>query len=219
MPAADRAAFADDKRVVGLLLGRLLNVGPAGSVDEAVEAAVCRDLGHPEVRRLDELVSVVLGKRLGKPLPPMTAKQRLAQVPAAAFGLPAASAKAVRAAAVKRWVSAGPAEGPMAGPADVPEADPAAFADAVNAAAAASPTGWFGPNKVFINHVHRRLADGTPLEAFKARLVEANTAGRVTLARADLASEMDAGDVAESAARHPLGGEFHFVVVPPGRGA
>jgi hypothetical protein len=210
VPPADRPAFADDKRVVALMLGQLFDVGPAGSVEAAIEAVVCKDLGHPEVRSLDELVAAVLARRLGKPIPPMPAKQRSTQVPAVAFGLPQTSAKAVRSAAVKRWAASGPA---------VRQErldDLASFAAAVNGAAASSPTGWFGDDKVFISHVHRRLADGTPIGDFKRRLVEANTAGLVKLARADLVAAMDPADVQESETRY-LTAEFHFVRVEQGR--
>jgi hypothetical protein len=209
VPPAERAAFRDDKRVVGLLLGELLGVGPAPSVTEAIEAAVCHDLGYPQVRHLADVVPLVLGKRLGKPLPPMSPKELAAQVPAVAFNVPKGDAKTLRAAALKRWAASSQAAKP---PAD----DLPSFAAVVNRAAAASPTGWFGPNKVFINHVHRQLADGGSLDAFKRRLVEANTAGLVTLARADLVGAMDPVDVRESETRY-LTAEFHFIRVDQGR--
>ena len=209
VPAGERVAFRDDKRVVGLLLGELLGVGPAASVAEAIEAAVCHDLGYPQVRQLSDVVPLVLGKRLGKPLPPMSPKELAAQVPAVAFNVPKGDAKTLRAAALKRWATSSAAGEP---PAD----DLPAFAAAVNRAAASSATGWFGSDKVFINHVHRQLADGASLDAFKRRLVEANTAGLVTLARADLVGAMDPVDVSESETRY-LTAEFHFVRVDQGR--
>ena len=210
VPPADRPAFADDKRVVALMLGQLFDVGPAASVEEAIEAVVCKELGHPEARSLDELVAAVLGRRLGKPIPPMPAKQRSTQVPAIAFGLPQASAKAIRSAAVKRWAASRPAVRQ-----ERPD-DLASFAGAVNAAAASSPTGWFGDDKVFISHVHRGLGGDVPIDEFKRQLVEANTAGLVKLARADLVAAMDPADVRESEVRY-LTAEFHFVRVEPGR--
>ena len=86
----------------------------------------------------------------------------------------------------------------------------------MNRAAAASPTGWFGDDKVFISHVHRQMGDGPSLDSFKRRLVEANTAGLVQLARADLVAAMDPADVSASEVTY-LTAEFHFVRVEKGR--
>ncbi len=207
VPVEDRVVFNDDKRVIPLLLGRQFGVGPVASVDQAIQAVVCKDLGHPEARDLNTLVASVLSSRLGKTLPPLPLKEMDKQVPAAVFDLPAASPKAVRAAALKQWAA-------MSRPAradDLPS-----FAAAVNRTAAASPTGWFGDDKVFISHVHRQLADGTSLDAFKQRLVEANTAGLVQLARADLVAAMDPADVRASEVKY-LTAEFHFIRVEKGR--
>jgi hypothetical protein len=212
VPADQRAVYRDDKRVVPLLLGQALDVGPAESVEAAVAAAVSRDVGYPQCHSLDELVSAVLSKRLGKTVPPLTAKQRATLVPAAVFGLPDARPAAVRAAAVKRWATDGE-EAPPPPPPPAAE-DLSAFAERVNGAAAASSTGRWGDDKVFISHVHRHLNDGSDLAEFKRRLVEANTAGLIRLARADLVAAMDPADVRESEAAHPLGAEFHFVRIP-----
>ena len=82
-------------------------------------------------------------------------------------------------------------------------------------AARACQTGRFGENKVFISHVFRKcreLYSAAPMmEAdFKQRLVQANHAGLVALARADLVQAMSSLDVAESETYY-LNAVFHFV--------
>jgi hypothetical protein len=103
---------------------------------------------------------------------------------------------------VRRWLAGGSAAEDLAG-----------FARRAQAAAAASPTGRFGDNKVFIAHVQAALADpALDLPAFKARLVDAHREVLVTLTRADLVEAMDPRDVAESETRY-LGATFHFMRV------
>jgi hypothetical protein len=97
------------------------------------------------------------------------------------------------------------------------EFDLAAFARTVQAAARDCPTGRFGDNKVFINHVWRRLSEeprfaGMNLNEFKRRLTEANTANMLTLSRADLVSVMDPEDVRESETPY-LNAVFHFILI------
>ena len=87
----------------------------------------------------------------------------------------------------------------------------------MKAAAHDCPTGRFGDNKVFINHVWRWLRDepsvpAMDLPAFKERLTEANRARLLTLSRADLPHIMDATDVRESES-HYLNAAFHFILV------
>ena len=219
VPAEQRAAYRDDKRVVPLLVGQALDVGPADSVEAAVAAAVCRDVGYPQCRTIDELISAVLSKRLGKSIPPLTAKARATLAVTSVLGTPDAKPATVRAAALKRWAAGATDSDAEPKPASEvprrpgPTDDLSTFAAGVNAAAAASKSGRWGDDKVFISHVHRQLNDGSDLTAFKRRLVEANTAGLVRLARADLVAAMDPADVRQSEATHPLGAEFHFVRV------
>jgi DNA-binding transcriptional ArsR family regulator len=91
------------------------------------------------------------------------------------------------------------------------------FARTVLAAARACPTGWFGDDQVFINHVWKQLADHAELahlglEGFKEKLIEAHQKGLLELRRADLVQLMDPHDVAESTARlyHAV---FNFIRV------
>ena len=107
-PADQRAAAADGKRVAGLLVGEALAVGPADHVTGAVEAAVCVDLGFPRLRSADALVSDVIGKRLGKTLPPdLSVTDRNDLVARVLLDATRTDADALRMAAVKRWATAG----------------------------------------------------------------------------------------------------------------
>ncbi len=76
--------------------------------------------------------------------------------------------------------------------------------------------GRFGPHKVFIAAVWRRLsADprfaGMTEAQFKRRLVDANREGLLELARADLVGAMNQREIMASEIRD-LGSEFHFVL-------
>jgi hypothetical protein len=74
------------------------------------------------------------------------------------------------------------------------------------------PEGRFGPYKVFIAAVYLelRIVDMTMAE-FKARLVDANRNGTLSLARADLVGAMDPKMVAASEIYH-MATSFHFVI-------
>jgi hypothetical protein len=85
------------------------------------------------------------------------------------------------------------------------------------AAARACPTGRFGDNKVFINHLCRYLQNepGFPrlaLEEFKRRLTEANAARLLVLSRADMAPDLPQDDVRASETSY-LNAHFHFVTL------
>ncbi len=212
-PPGQRSAARDGNRLAGLLVGEALDVGPAETVTEAVAAAVCRDLGFPDLRSMEALTTAVIGRRLGKPLPAgMTVTDRNRLVTQVVLGTPKDTADVLRAAAVRQWATGGP---PAA------DANPgggdqslAAFAAAVRRAAAATPTGRWG-DKVFISHVHRHMPGHPSLEAFKRRLVEANTEGLVRLHQADLMAALDPADVRASETAY-LSAVFHFVSSEPG---
>ena len=133
---------------------------------------------------------------------------------------------AFREAALRQWVQQAalpetvirPA-GTVGDDAEVPRErlpeDLPRFAGVVNAAAERSPTGRFGEKKVFIAHVWRELlatgqAGAEEWDRFKKQLVQANTAGRIHLSRADLAGAHDSEDVRASEIAY-LDEKFHFV--------
>ena len=92
------------------------------------------------------------------------------------------------------------------------------FAATVLAAASQVPAaGRFGADRVFISAVWKQLgaqrdAMGPNLDAFKTRLIDANRALRLTLARADMPGAMNRATVAASEIAC-LNSTFHFVVV------
>lgn len=73
----------------------------------------------------------------------------------------------------------------------------------------------FGARKVFVVAVFRELlvscADVWPISKFKDRLIQANLAGLLSLARADLVGAMPAATVAASEIES-LGATYHFVI-------
>lgn len=87
------------------------------------------------------------------------------------------------------------------------------FAAAVVARAASCDACQFDPHHAYISRLWRSFrAEGDPvtLEAFKARLVGANQARRLTLSRADYVEAMDPAAVRESEIRYHSA-RFHFV--------
>jgi hypothetical protein len=95
--------------------------------------------------------------------------------------------------------------------------DPATFAATVQATARTCPTGHWGDNKVFINHVWRQLQQEPnfpqlELAAFKGRLIEANQRGLLRLERADLVEAMNPDDVRESETPF-LTATYHFILI------
>mgnify|MGYP003505294576 FL=1 len=93
------------------------------------------------------------------------------------------------------------------------------FAASVLAAAAKVPAaGRFGSDRVFVSALWKQLgadrdAMGPTFDAFKSRLLDANRALRLTLARADMPGAMNRATVAASEISY-LNSTFHFVVVP-----
>ena len=93
------------------------------------------------------------------------------------------------------------------------------FTAAVLAAASQVPAaGRFGSDRVFVSALWKQLgadrdAMGPTFDAFKTRLLDANRARLLTLARADMPGAMNRATVAASEIRH-LNSTFHFVVLP-----
>jgi hypothetical protein len=219
-----------EENLAAILLKRRfeLAVSPSPGLGEALEALVCRELGFPETTTLEEVKRRVLSRLVGAEelLDSQTVKKTLPRV---LLNAKRGGVAGLRDVLLASWAegnaslpetapSAGPRpEAPVVGEAVPSEFDLQAFAQTVKAAARSCPTGRFGDNKVFINHVWRCLRDepGFPpmdLPTFKHRLTEANNARLVTLSRADLPEVMDPADVQESQTRY-LNGEFHFVLV------
>ena len=92
------------------------------------------------------------------------------------------------------------------------------FARTVLAAASQVPAaGRFGSDRVFVSALWKQLGEqrdamGPTFDAFKSRLLDANRARLLTLARADMPGAMDRATVEASEIRY-LNSTFHFVVV------
>lgn len=165
-------------------------------------------------RGLDGARAVVLSRLLDLPWrPSSTLTSVLDNYLARTLELGSAPRHALRPALVARAIAPETEESS----ADLQEEafDLGVFAREVLSAAAASSSGWFGEDKVFISHVwasyaHRPGSRVRDLDAFKHRLVEAHRANLLTLIRADLVEAMDPKDVAASETRY-LNATFHFL--------
>jgi len=196
-----------------------LPLGTAPTLNAALEALACQQLGFAEETKLSTVRDRVLCRLLGVP-EPLSRKQLGPQVVRAAIGARRADLPSFRDTVLHDWL-AGPvtpqtSDGEDAGPPPEPEPfDLPVFAATVLAAARTCRTGWFGDNKVFIHHVWEQLQGETnlpvrSLEEFKKRLVEANHVGLLQLSRADLVQAMDPADVQQSETRY-LDAVFHFI--------
>jgi hypothetical protein len=201
-----------------------LPAGAGASLKTALEALACKEMGFPEETSVEAVKVRVLGKLLGtdERLP---LKEIQKQLPRVAIGARNSKPDALRDALLQRWADPTGTAQPAPAPAGEPETEPEpvaefdlpTFAETVKAAARDCPTGRFGDNKVFINHVWRHLQNepGFPhldLTAFKNALAEANHAGLLKLSRADLVQVMDPADVLESETPY-LDAVFHFILL------
>jgi hypothetical protein len=217
-----------------------LHIKEGASLRQTIEATacqqICEQLGLEPLFDFESLQLAVFN-RLLKPTVPLTAKTLGEQLPGYALGATRSGLQGLRDAILSRWLEAPPEtqppvasshlvmpSAPEARPVEPPREekrelhlDPTTFAATVQAAARSSPTGHWGDNKVFINHVWRQLQQEPnfpqlDLAAFKERLVEANQRGLLRLERADLVEAMNPDDVRESETTF-LQEKHHFVVV------
>jgi hypothetical protein len=155
--------------------------------------------------------------------PGMSDTAILNRIAAKAAGSSRADKTAIRTALIRTWLGA---DGTVlaAPPAQSTQThsetafDLHRFAVAVNEAAREAPSGRWGSNKVFVNHVWReftsRAAAGAPaLAAFKRHLLEANRQGLLRLSRADLVISMPEDDVRDSEITTVGDDVFHFVTI------
>jgi hypothetical protein len=217
--SADDAEYAkadNGEKFAALLLKRKLDL-PAGTghtLTAVIEALICRQLGHPDLTKLNDLIATALGKAAGgDPIKKGDAKKVLPRVLLDATSL---DIEKLRAAVLGGRIDLCKPEPVTEEPLD--EAfDLTDFANTVKSAARRCPTGRFGGYKVFINHIWNELRDEPRfaplgLEGFKQKLVEANRANLLTLSRADLVQLMDPADVRESETTY-LNATFHFILV------
>jgi hypothetical protein len=187
------------------------------------DTLVWRSLGLPgnPKKTPPEIRTHFLAQELGRPdSPPVRLLRHLA---ARDVGAVRPDLRGLREALARRWLAA--ASWQVAGGPEQVGTDrsrPSAPADrlselaaAVRDAAARAREGVFGRTMVFIASLWRTLQShpavaGLSLDEFKHRLVAANRAGLLVLARADLVAAMDPRDVSESEIRH-LEASYHFV--------
>jgi hypothetical protein len=189
-----------------------LSVRRTATIKHVMIGLVGKDLGFADETDWKRLLRRVVSRHL-KSSEVLSNKEINKQFPRVTLDLPAGRSNHLQARLIRDYLARRPAD-PV--PAET-TFDLAAFAATVRTAARHCPTGRYGENKVFISHLHRYLRDEPSfppldLDMFKSRLAEANAAGLIELARADLVQDMDPADVRDSEIRR-LTGLFHFVTI------
>lgn len=225
-PAAEatKKRFNRSENVAAILLKQRFDLpgGANSTLGQMLEMLVCRELGFPESTTLAQVKRLVLS-RLSRSEKPLSTRELNSKAPRALLGAKKGGMAGLADLLLDGWADGTAQSTPRLLP-DTTTEEPAreefdlpAFAVTVKAAARDCPTGRFGDNKVFINHVWRRLRGESSfpaldLPAFKEKLVEANNARLLTLSRADLVEVMNPADVQESRTSY-LNAEFNFILV------
>jgi hypothetical protein len=202
--------------LAALLLREKFSLSPSrtNTLRQVFEALVCQNLGFSDLASFSQLQDVILNRIIKAP-EPLSGKQLKKQVPRILLETSGGTIDAFRDVLLKGWIDPDPEE----------HADTAfdlpVFAKTIKTIARDCSSGRFGHNKVFINHVWRRLQEepGLPpmdLATFKQRLVEANVQRLLTLSRADLVQVMNPTDVRESETPY-LNSVFHFILLEDAR--
>jgi len=210
---SDAKAYSEAKKLAPLLLKRKhgLPVGTGSSLKDVFAAIACQQLGYRDYTKLEELLPLLLGKAIGSNEPlTMSRAENVARV---LLDAPKPGMEGLRAIALAELTNIG-ARSSIVPPEPF---DLEAFANTVLAVARKSPSGRFGDNKVFINHVWRQTKDEPQfptlnLPAFKEKLIEATRENLLTLSRADMYEELPASDLdeAETAYQNTV---FHFILL------
>jgi hypothetical protein len=207
--AEAKRALQDGEAIQASVLGAELGVREVRTLRELCNELVVASLGMAPTRvTLNRILAHVLAQRAGVEAKgePSELGARLA---AAALRARKSDKRSLARALARRWTTSNGASAPAPGSND--------FSAAVVAAVPrVGPTGRYGPEKVFISALWRALPDsaksgGMTLEVFKRWLLDANAAGSVVLARADLVGAMDPTLVSESEVAD-RGATFHFVL-------
>jgi len=233
--------FGDGEKLQAAVIAKQLGLASHGTLASLFDDLVARELGLPPGKVTMDRIRVHLLARRAGVTARGKASDVARQVAASALRAPQASAAYLRIALVRRWLgdpaprtANGRADVP--GPpypgsnhhdtpatARAPEPEPTAPLDnrafaamIIDAIHAVGPDGRFGPYKVFVSAIWRQLAhdprrDGMTLDELKQRLLAANRASLLDLARADLVGAMDRDDVAMSEITD-RGASFHFVL-------
>lgn len=235
LPAGSKPPTA--AKLVPTLVTRQLGLKPGLTPGKLLEAIAFRELGFPDIGSWKELQAAALNRLLSRTTGQsvnLAGKQLESQVPLAVLGVSRAAPEVIKAKVLRDWLAKKPRSSESGGVEERSSPDrhqptpPLAdargsfnltdFAHRVtDAARNVPPAGWFGQNKVYINHAWRRFnadndGNATDLATFKSQLIDAHRGGLLTLSRADLVAAMNADDVAESEARY-LNGQFHFILL------
>lgn len=231
------ARLGSDDGAAALILRQRhqLPLKEAPTLTEAADALILRRFGIEGGGKVTakRLRALVLAELLGvKSASRPEELQR--QLAIQALGVPVKTGRgALRRALVAGWLARAEApappprapEPPEPAAAEAPSLEPrpaietlgsgldlSRFAASVQRAAGGHGVARFGEHKVYISSLWRHLGGpaSLSLDAFKRRLVEANHAGLLRLARADLVAAMDASELEASETRH-LNATFHFV--------
>ena len=205
--------YSDANNLAAFLLKRKhgLPVGTGNGLSAVFEAIACQQLGYPDHTKLRDLLPHLLSKAIGSKEPlTMSKGENVARV---LLDAPKPGMEGLRAITLAELTN------PRA-PSPIDPTEPfdlETFANTVLAVARKSPSGRFGDNKVFINHVWRQAKDEPQfpplsLPAFKEKLIEANRENLLTLSRADMYEELPANDLdeAETAYQNAV---FHFILL------
>jgi hypothetical protein len=208
----------NSEKLAAFLLKRKygLDRNAGSTVNQVLEALVCRELGYPNESSFNGLLCAVLSRLVGAER--LSKEKLVKQLPLFETKLTEANADTIRRMVVQNWlnsesIASSPPEERVEEPFDLD-----AFAATVQVLAAHSPPqDRFHDNKVFIAALWR-ASQGEPnfprltLGEYKQRLVEANARNLLRLSRADLVQAMDPHLVAESETTY-LNATFHFVLL------
>jgi len=217
LPALGLGLAADDDKAIGKLSGRdewtaaiagrvlgLWSDGPPPSLSAMCDAYAWKSLGLPgRAKRCPaEVRALFLQRELHTEAGPPDRLVRL--LAARELGAPRPELRVLRDALVRAWLT-----GKQLGATN-------SFARDVKDAARTAREGAFGDRKVFISAVWDELRrtgrwSALSIPDFKRRLLDAQRAGEVELARADLVAAMDPRLVADSETLAD-GASFHFIV-------
>jgi hypothetical protein len=222
--AEERKKAASAGGLAGIVLSQKENLPTTAKIPtkkQAVDALLWRQVGREtsEPFSLGAVKAWLLKQFIGDPDSPLTANRIEAMLPARAIGARRADINALRKTILADWCRPAAPE-----PTPAPER-PATFADNpegfvadVYHAARATTTGWMGETLLLIAPLYLTYREQTrredlTLEAFKAELLNAHRARRLSLQRADYV------DPHEQEARRTseiifLNDTFHLLRVP-----
>jgi len=214
--AADKLDTGDKLAAFILKQKYDLATAPGSTVNQAVEAVACKQLGFPDETSLDGLMCAVLSRLMGTER--LTKEILVKQLPVFETGLTTTDIDAVRQRVISNWLGEMPHRTGPAAPPSVEPFDLHAFAATVRALAASSPPeDRFADNKVFIAALWR-ASQGEPnfpqlaLAEFKQHLVDANSQGLLHLSHGDFEGDVDPELVAESETESS-NATLHFVLL------